>query len=303
MLKYIKKESGQSMVLVAIMLAVLLGFGALAVDVGAMTYQRSSMQNAADAAALAGATKVPTLDLTKPEDVNALRTYAIGYAESNFKHSGATYTITPNAVNQTFTIEISQVVPKFLSGIISTDETNMTVSATAQYGFRWNGDALPFVNLDDTIGINETVQLWEKTSIPGDFECIWKEDYKYYPATNTFKVNWGDGITITEGRKMNKADDVESVVEPAMANNNTVYFFSLAPDYVNTLTKDVLKNKYVIPLEKLILVEGYITSFNISNANEPVMKIKVKKTYDIYNGVLPDDYNNSYANAIAHLVD
>ena len=55
MFKYIRNESGQAMVFVALFLVVLMGFAALAVDVGAMTVQRSKLQNAADAAALAGA--------------------------------------------------------------------------------------------------------------------------------------------------------------------------------------------------------------------------------------------------------
>ncbi len=70
MFKYIRNESGQTMVLVALMIFVLLGFGALAVDVGAMTYQRSSMQNAADAAALAAASNLDNAESNATAYVN-----------------------------------------------------------------------------------------------------------------------------------------------------------------------------------------------------------------------------------------
>jgi Flp pilus assembly protein TadG len=303
--KLYENESGQSIVFVALMLTVLLGFGALAVDIGYMTFQRSSMQNAADAAALAGAVMVPTYDLTDSSDVDDLEEFTINYAESNFNFDGASYTITPNVVDQTLNVEINQEVPKFLSGIITNDIKTMSVSATAKYGYRWNGDALPFVNLDDTINIGDTVDLWEKLETSGDFENIWKDDFEYDETFNYFKIDFSDGgISITKGRKMDKADDVESVITPAYANNTTqtVYFFSLNPAYVGTLTSEELKNQAVIPLSKLILVEAYVTYFDFTNANEPVLKLKVKQTYDIYNGIIPTGYNSSFATAIAHLI-
>lgn len=303
--KLFENESGQSIVFVALMLTVLLGFGALAVDIGYMTFQRSSMQNAADAAALAGAVMVPTYDLTDSSDVDDLEEFAINYAESNFNFEGATYTITPNVVDQTLTVEIYQEVPKFLSGIINNNIKTMSVLSTAKYGYRWSGDALPFVNLDDTIDIGNIVELWEKSTDEGFFENMWKEDFKYFSTGNYFQVDLSDGgITITEGRKMDKADDVTSVISPAYANNTTqtVYFFSLAPEYMSTLTKDDLKNKSVIPLSKLVLVQAYVTYFNFTNANDPVLKLRVKDTFDIYHGEVPDDYENSYAKTIAHLI-
>ena len=49
------KHEGQTLVWVAIMLTVLFGFVALAVDVGSLLSERRVMQNAADAAALEAA--------------------------------------------------------------------------------------------------------------------------------------------------------------------------------------------------------------------------------------------------------
>ena len=52
-------ERGQGLVLFVLAAGVLFGFTALAIDVGVILQQRRSMQNAADAAALAGAVELP----------------------------------------------------------------------------------------------------------------------------------------------------------------------------------------------------------------------------------------------------
>ncbi len=51
----VRSERGQTMVQLALMLVVLLGFAALAIDMGYRYVERRRMQSAADAAALAGA--------------------------------------------------------------------------------------------------------------------------------------------------------------------------------------------------------------------------------------------------------
>ena len=52
-------ESGQSMVFAAVIMSVLLGFGALAVDTGYMNIEKGRLQNALDAACLAAAQELP----------------------------------------------------------------------------------------------------------------------------------------------------------------------------------------------------------------------------------------------------
>lgn len=54
-IQYRKKQQGAVAVLVAVMMTMLLSFAALALDVGNMMVSRNELQNAADAAALAGA--------------------------------------------------------------------------------------------------------------------------------------------------------------------------------------------------------------------------------------------------------
>ena len=49
--KILKEEGGQALVPVALMMVVLIGFAAIAVDIGMVTWQKSNLQNADDAAA------------------------------------------------------------------------------------------------------------------------------------------------------------------------------------------------------------------------------------------------------------
>jgi len=75
-----KKNRGQILVLVAISLVVLLGFAALAIDIGYFYHTKNQLQGAADAAALAGAVKLDgTNDPIQPD----ARHEAITYAELN----------------------------------------------------------------------------------------------------------------------------------------------------------------------------------------------------------------------------
>ncbi len=58
--RLLRREGGQTLVLAALSMVVLLGFSALAVDVGMWRSSRTKMQNVADAAALAGARDLPS---------------------------------------------------------------------------------------------------------------------------------------------------------------------------------------------------------------------------------------------------
>ncbi len=68
-------EQGQTLIFVAVVFFVLLGLGAMAVDVGGILWSRGAEQNAADAAALAGVRALP--------DATAAQTIVTTYAENN----------------------------------------------------------------------------------------------------------------------------------------------------------------------------------------------------------------------------
>ena len=71
-----KNESGQALVLFALLAIVLIGFAALVIDAGLAYAARAKAQNAADAAALAGAQDLPSFEA------------AIGKAKDYAEHNG-----------------------------------------------------------------------------------------------------------------------------------------------------------------------------------------------------------------------
>ncbi|MCK9418558.1 MAG: pilus assembly protein TadG-related protein [Nitrospirae bacterium] len=75
-----KNNRGQILVLVALSLIVLLGFAALAIDIGYFYHTKNQLQGAADAAALAGAAK---LDIYSTPTSIAPRAEALKYANLN----------------------------------------------------------------------------------------------------------------------------------------------------------------------------------------------------------------------------
>ena len=84
-----KEEDGQSLVMVALLFVVLLGFSALVIDVGMLYVTKAELQNAADAGALAGAA-VPLIDTIEEAEE---------YARSNGVDDtilGTTITVNPN---------------------------------------------------------------------------------------------------------------------------------------------------------------------------------------------------------------
>lgn len=85
--KLFKSESGQSVLIIAISLVVLVGFAAIGVDIGRVSVTKGQLQNAADAAALAGAQALPSA-------ANA-QAQAITYAGINGVSAANTVATTP----------------------------------------------------------------------------------------------------------------------------------------------------------------------------------------------------------------
>ncbi|MGA9463319.1 MAG: pilus assembly protein TadG-related protein [Terracidiphilus sp.] len=95
-MRFVKDESGQALMMTVVSMAILLGFMALAVDVGVLFRAKRSLQTVADAAATAGA-----LDYYYNVTAASARTAATAAATSNGVTSGTslgmTTTVTPIA--------------------------------------------------------------------------------------------------------------------------------------------------------------------------------------------------------------
>jgi hypothetical protein len=82
----VRSERGATMILVAVAMSALLGFLALAIDLGMLYVAHSDAQRAADAAALAGASAF--LDYSNSAAVGPARQRALEYAERNTFQNG-----------------------------------------------------------------------------------------------------------------------------------------------------------------------------------------------------------------------
>lgn len=136
-LKETTNESGQVLVLAALLMTVLMGFAAFAVDIGMTTVVKSKLQNTADAAALAGAIEISAVETTAENT-------AISYAKSNDNkledkgiHVTADYelgTVLANADNSSKTIEVvcTKKIAYSFAKILGFKDTEVSARAVAK---------------------------------------------------------------------------------------------------------------------------------------------------------------------------
>jgi Flp pilus assembly protein TadG len=123
----IGEERGQTLVVVVLALAVLLGMAAVAIDVGVWWWTKRKEQAVVDAAALAGAQALP-------EDPAAARDIATTYASENG------VTLTPgeisfsdsNVANDTISVAIERNESSFFAGVFGIGSVQVGARASAR---------------------------------------------------------------------------------------------------------------------------------------------------------------------------
>jgi Flp pilus assembly protein TadG len=132
-----KDESGQTLVITAVSLVIVMGFTAFAVDVGLLFRARRQMQIAADAAAMAGATQLFYGPASTYQDVAraaAKRNGVDSSASGNTVNIASPPTDGPNAGRVGFVeAQVGELAPTFFAGMV-TGGHSMTVSARAVAG-------------------------------------------------------------------------------------------------------------------------------------------------------------------------
>lgn len=121
-----KNENGSAIVLVALSMVVLMGVAACVVDVGVAFAEKAQLQNAADAAALAGAQELP-------ENPEGALEVANSYAEANSLKNGE-LDINLASDNSAISVTASNTVPTFFARVLGIDESDVSVNATATIG-------------------------------------------------------------------------------------------------------------------------------------------------------------------------
>ena len=117
-------QKGAVLLLAAVVLPAMLGFGALAIDIGMLYKSKTELSAAADAAALAGAQELPK----KPGQAE---TIAQEYASRNGK-PGDQVTVTVAADNRSLEVDIKRVVPLYLANIFAKNSSLVAEKSKAQ---------------------------------------------------------------------------------------------------------------------------------------------------------------------------
>ncbi len=123
----LKSEAGTAIILVTIMATALIGMAALVVDVGRVYHTYSSMRNAADAAALAGAQQLP--------DQSGAYSAAVDYALANgLELAELEINVPYNGDQRMIEVRCSRRVDYVLAPVLGFADQLLTARAVAMYG-------------------------------------------------------------------------------------------------------------------------------------------------------------------------
>jgi len=276
-------ESGQAMVMVALSLVVILGFAAFAVDIGHVAVQKSELQNAADAAALAGVVEISSNPITK----KTAEDKAIEYAHSNGMSAvtngvplnGDTVSATATLSTKQLRVECTRTVDYYFAGVLGFKSKVVTAIAVAEAKNGWDGEALPFLNTNNGyLTAGTKVEAWEKVD-SGYFECIdnFTIENNVAPYTNIyFNIDLDQGLQIKNGTVANKKQELGYYYEThksSLTPKPYVYIFSISPKAISenkvnlmdgtTCNISSLKNKSsFVALSSLVLVKCTFDSYD-----------------------------------------
>ncbi len=121
-----REENGSVIVLVAVMITAIIGFAALATDVGRLYIARQRVVNVADAAALSGAQFLP-----------GDREQAVQTVQEYLHKNGVapeSVTIEVNEAERTLTVTVEEEVPYFFARVLGQDQGRVLGQAVARIG-------------------------------------------------------------------------------------------------------------------------------------------------------------------------
>jgi hypothetical protein len=231
-------EDGATAVLVAVTLAVLLGMGALVLDVGNLYWERRSLQNGADAAALAAAQ-----DFASGNDASAKAT-ADEYADANNRRGAFVEEFvqpTPNSIRvtaRTGDIAAPDQLNSLLAGVLGVDEYFARATAIASWGGVGGGSTVPLTfsycewqNFTGGLGIDalptSVMTVYHHTSSASDVNDCDGPAGQDYPGGFGWLDTNGDGTCTADVILGNADGDTgNSPPVPAASTGCTSAFFA-----------------------------------------------------------------------------
>ena len=136
-----KEEQGFVLVVVAFTLVILIGFVALGVDTGVLYSARTAAQEAADAAALAGAfTYINPPNAAQPATATAHATQiALNNKILGKAITAADVTVTPDVANRRVTVTITTTQNTYFANALGISTANISVTAIAEAAAKSTG--------------------------------------------------------------------------------------------------------------------------------------------------------------------
>jgi hypothetical protein len=159
-----KHSCGQAYVLTIVFLVVLLGMAAAVLDVGSWYRAHRSLQATVDAAALAGAQKLPE----SPGEATSL---ANEYAAKNGGGSMTVTTSTKVFPSDSITVEGTRPAPGFFAKVFGVDSITVRARATARTGYPSQVKYVVPIVVDEK---HEKLQCGANNPCPGQTELVYQ---------------------------------------------------------------------------------------------------------------------------------
>lgn len=302
-----RREEGQAMVLAALMMVVLLGFAAFAVDFGYVSVQKTDLQNAADAAALAGVVDLPSTANAVGTAVAFAKSNGMDITANNVTHNTDKVVITPLSGNR-LEVVCTRQVDYFFAVVLGFETTTVSARAVAQKDpTAWSGEALPFVNTNIRYTNGMLFDIRDKGG-SGQFDSIDKVDRgdKLQAGYWAFDIQYEDGLLFKKGIDNSVHKEIQDIYNDlAASGSRTVYLFSLsnevmASGQVKLTAVDKngqpimrslasLKTNDNINKDQLVLIR---CTFDACQDNSMTMKLTITGLYDLGNGYKDSSGNN-----------
>lgn len=295
------------MLLAALSMVVILGFGALAVDFGYVAAQKSDLQNAADAAALAGVVEMPSSANAVSVAVTYAKANGLDVDANNVAKGTDKIVVSPQGGNR-LQVVCTRHVDYFIAGVLGFESTTVTAKAVAEMNpSAWSGEALPFVNTNITYALGKLFDVRDKGG-SGKFDSIDKLDRgeKLKAGYWAFDITYEDGLLFKKGMDNSIHKEVQDIYDDVVASGDrTVYFFSLSNEVIakgsvklteldkfgQPITRNLasLKNNDNIHKDQLVLLKA---TFDSCDKNTKVLKFTITGMYDLGNNYKDGSGNN-----------
>lgn len=169
-----RRERGQTLIVGVLFMSVLLGFTAMAIDVGMFYEDRRHLQNSSDAAALAGTQELPL-------DPTGAKQKARDWAISNGIDSSQISKIEVQSrlsANDTVYVELTKEFSWIFGRVLGKTTSDVSADAAATVG---------------SLGGNSEMMPW--AILEGDTDCLDASGNALFGATCTVKVGAGSAIS------------------------------------------------------------------------------------------------------------